>query len=77
MSFMPLGPCCLQGNTLKGEPRGEMQMAGPDGVHVDRYVARPATNVDPKAACILYYDVFGFNIVRTGFTRLPWSVRLY
>lgn len=62
---MSLGPCCLQGNTLTGTPRGELQKAGSsNGVHVDRYFVKPAAgSVDPKAALLLFYDVFGFSIV--------------
>jgi hypothetical protein len=69
MSFIPLGPCCLKGNILAGEPRGELQKASTTGVSIDRYFVAPKTGtVDPKTALVLFYDVFGFSIV--GYSTL-------
>lgn len=65
MSFLNLSPCCLKGSTLSGTPRGEVQVAGTPGVSVDRYFVKPKEVVDDKTALVIFYDIFGFSIVRT------------
>jgi hypothetical protein len=64
MPFMPIGPCCLEGNTLPGEPAGVVE-AATDGNPVARYHAKPKDGnvVDSKTALVLFYDAFGLGIV--------------
>lgn len=65
-SFLPISPCCIKGSVLNGTPRGEFQAPGsaPDVV-LGRYIVHPeGKNADPKAALVLFYDVFGFQLVR-------------
>lgn len=70
--FVSLSECCLRGSVLPGTPRGEMQRAGPDGLRVDRYYARPAGVLKhPKACVVLLYDIFGFQLVRGLYHFLP------
>ncbi len=69
MSFLPIQPCCLEGTILPGTPAGIMELPTPGGKQtVGRYHTRPKDGriVDPKAAVVLFYDAFGFNIVRTS-----------
>ena len=63
MPFLPLQPCCLRGQILPGTPMGIMEP--PSGTRaIKRYHARPKGHIfDEHAAVVLFYDVFGFNIV--------------
>ncbi|GFZ50016.1 hypothetical protein JCM24511_07769 [Saitozyma sp. JCM 24511] len=63
MPFLPIGPCCLEGNTLPGEPAGVLEPAT-DGNPVARYHAKPNDGnvVDSKTALVLFYDAFGLGI---------------
>ena len=63
--FLPLSSCCLEGSILKGDPAGVMEPAT-GGRRIARYHAKPQNGqtVNPKAAIVLFYDAFGFTIVR-------------
>lgn len=77
MPFLPIGPCCLEGNTLPGEPAGVLEPAT-DGNPVARYHAKPNDGnvVDSKTALVLFYDAFGLGIVSARAERygrsIPW-----
>lgn len=64
MPFLPLQACCLEGAEIPGTPRGVME-SPPGNRTIGRYHATPKDGriVDEKAAVVLYYDAFGFNIV--------------
>ncbi len=68
LPFIPISECCLRGSKLPGEPTGALQLAGStvDGhtLSIDRYYARPAEIKHPKTCLVLFYDIFGFSIVR-------------
>ncbi|RXK35314.1 hypothetical protein M231_07417 [Tremella mesenterica] len=64
MSFFPISACCLKGRDLPGTPRGVMQPVSlNDKRTVARYYTSPQDGVkDPKAALVLFADVFMFKI---------------
>lgn len=68
LPFIPISECCLRGSKLPGEPTGALQLAGStvDGhtLSIDRYYARPTEIKHPKTCLVLFYDIFGFSIVR-------------
>ncbi|KAL1408228.1 hypothetical protein Q8F55_005034 [Vanrija albida] len=60
--FLPISPCCVQGSILPGTPRGTFEPAG-GARSLGRYVVRPeGGSKSPKAALVLFYDIFGFQI---------------
>lgn len=61
--FIPISECCVKGSILPGEPQGVMQPAGAEGIQVERYYTRPKEIKHPKVCIVLFYDIFGFNIV--------------
>ncbi len=62
MTFFPIGECCLKGTILPGEPKGVIEPAS-STLQVERYHAKPSEVIDDKAAVVLFYDAFGFNVV--------------
>ena len=64
MPFLPLQPCYFQGQILPGTPKGIIE--SPTSTRTNsRYHAQPKDRmVDEHVAVVLYYDAFGFKIVR-------------
>lgn len=65
MSFLPAQPCCLEGMELPGTPSGAIEPPSSSRT-INRYHARPQNGSvkDEKTAVVLFYDLFGFQIVR-------------
>ncbi|KAL7424999.1 hypothetical protein Q5752_000686 [Cryptotrichosporon argae] len=63
MPFLPISDCCLKGSVLPGTPRGTLEPVSPS-VRVARYAVKPAapTGAHARAALVVFYDVFGFQI---------------
>jgi hypothetical protein len=72
MVFLPIKPCCLKGKTLPGEPRGVMEQPN-NSRTILRYHAKPrsGSTIDKKTAVVLFYDAFGFKLVRF---QIIWPV---
>ena len=62
---MPLPKsCCLTPFVIPGEPRGTLEYHPGSDKRIKWYRAQPTSVSHEDVALVLFYDVFGFSLVR-------------
>lgn len=56
-------PCCLNPLIIPGTPRGSLAYFDKEEKSIKWYYAKPTRVQREDTALVLFYDVFGFNLV--------------